>query len=568
VPTRDTVRVAAEKLDRLMTYSGEMLIARRRLGARREDAQDLRKAAGTLRDEAQRLDKLLRKQAPRAVALALERVREATRLIDRGMDRLASNLRVDHYLLEQSAAALDDELRRSRMLPFSEVAEGLERAVRDAARAAGKEVELAVVGATVEIDRSVLSQLSDPLLHLVRNAVDHGIEAPAARAQAGKPRAGRIVLGVELKGTGIAVTVEDDGRGIDLPAVREQARRRGIVPPEDPGAAARLVFLPGLSTSRLVTELSGRGVGLDIVKHHVERLHGSIDLSSTPRGTRFVVLLPITLTTIRVLLARAGGRTYALPSTNLLRLARVSLASLGSIEGRPVLLGAGSPIPVVDLADVLGVGRALRSAADKVSIVVVEVGERRLALIVDELVAEQEVVAKGMGARLRRVRHFTGATVLATGEIALIVSMPDVIATGLSARAAPIITTTAAAQEVVKRLLVADDSVTTRTLEKTILEAAGYEVIAASDGAEAWHLLQERGADLVISDVEMPRMDGFMLAAAIRGSKRFAELPIILLTALASEGDRARGLAVGADAYLVKSAFDQTNLLETVAQLL
>jgi len=568
VPTRDTVRVAAEKLDRLMTYSGEMLIARRRLGARREDAQDLRKAAGTLRDEAQRLDKLLRKQAPRAVALALERVREATRLIDRGMDRLASNLRVDHYLLEQSAAALDDELRRSRMLPFSEVAEGLERAVRDAARAAGKEVELAVVGATVEIDRSVLSQLSDPLLHLVRNAVDHGIEAPAARAQAGKPRAGRIVLGVELKGTGIAVTVEDDGRGIDLPAVREQARRRGIVPPEDPGAAARLVFLPGLSTSRLVTELSGRGVGLDIVKHHVERLHGSIDLSSTPRGTRFVVLLPITLTTIRVLLARAGGRTYALPSTNLLRLARVSLASLGSIEGRPVLLGAGSPIPVVDLADVLGVGRALRSAADKVSIVVVEVGERRLALIVDELVAEQEVVAKGMGARLRRVRHFTGATVLATGEIALIVSMPDVIATGLSVRAAPIITTTAAAQEVVKRLLVADDSVTTRTLEKTILEAAGYEVIAASDGAEAWHLLQERGADLVISDVEMPRMDGFMLAAAIRGSKRFAELPIILLTALASEGDRARGLAVGADAYLVKSAFDQTNLLETVAQLL
>jgi len=217
---------------------------------------------------------------------------------------------------------------------------------------------------------------------------------------------------------------------------------------------------------------------------------------------------------------------------------------------------------------VLGVRRALRGAADKVSIVVVEVGERRLALLVDELVAEQEVVAKGMGARLRRVRHFTGATVLATGEIALIVSMPDVIATGLSARAAPIITTTAAAQEVVKRLLVADDSVTTRTLEKTILEAAGYEVIAASDGAEAWHLLQERGADLVISDVEMPRMDGFMLAAAIRGSKRFAELPIILLTALASEGDRARGLAVGADAYLVKSAFDQTNLLETVAQLL
>lgn len=563
-----TVRIAAEKLDRMMTHSGEMLVARARVGARRGDARELRAAVAALRDDAQQLDRLVRRQAPRAVAAALERLREGMRTVDRGIDRLSFNLRADHHLLEQTAANLDDELRRSRMLPFAEVAEGLERAARDAARAMSKEVEFVATGTTVELDRSVLSRLGDPLLHLVRNAIDHGIEPPAVRAQAGKPRAGRITIRVETRGGGVEVAVEDDGRGIDLDAVREQARRRGIAVPRDDDAVARLVFAPGLSTADLVTELSGRGVGLDVVRHQVERLHGSIDVVSTPqRGARFVLRLPLTLTTLRALLARVAGRTYALPSVNLVRLARIKLDALGWIEGRPVLLGMGPPIPVAELADVLGVRRTERTAADKVSLAIVEVGERRLALIVDELVAEQEVVAKGMGARLRRVRHFTGATVLPTGEIALIVSMPELLATGIAMRTGLAIAA-AGSQTAARRLLVADDSVTTRTLEKTVLEAAGYEVIAASDGAEAWHLLQERGADLVISDIEMPRMDGFALTEAVRGSRRFRDLPVILLTALDNERDRARGLEAGADAYLVKSAFDQTVLLRTVEQLL
>jgi len=565
----NTVRVAADKLDRWMTCSGEMLIVRRRIAARRGDANDLRAAAVELRDDVLRLDKLLRRQTTRAVTTALDRLRNSARAIDRGLDRLAGNLRVDHHLLEQTASELDAEVRASRMLPFAEAAEGLERAVRDAARAAGKEVELVVIGAAVEIDRSVLSQLSDPLLHLVRNAVDHGIEAPGARERAGKPRAGRITLRAEPRGTGVEVTVDDDGRGIDLDAVRAQARQRGIAVTDDPAATARLVFLPGLSTADLVTELSGRGIGLDVVRHCVERLHGSIDVVSEPtRGTRFVLALPLTLTTVRVLLARVAGRIYALPSANLRRLVRIRLDALASIEGRAVLLGQGPPIAVAELAEILGVRCQDRRAHDKISVAVAEVGDRRLGLVVDELVTEQEVVAKTMGTRLRRIRHFTGATVLATGEIALIASIPELVSTGIAARTISAAAPAAGLAAAVKRLLIADDSATTRTLEKTIFETAGYEVITASDGAEAWHLLQERGADLVISDVEMPRMDGFMLAEAIRGSKRFRDLPMILLTALGSERDRVHGLEVGADAYLVKSAFDQTNLLEIVAQLL
>jgi two-component system chemotaxis sensor kinase CheA len=455
------------------------------------------------------------------------------------------------------------------MLPFSEVAESLERTVRDAAKTSGKEVAFVVEGGAVELDRSILSALRDPLLHLVRNAVDHGIEPPATRDQAGKPRTARVVVSAELEGTGIEITIEDDGRGIDLDAVREQARRRGIQVPDEDAAAARLVFVPGLSTAKQITEISGRGVGLDVVRHQVERLHGSVDLSSAAhRGTRFVLSLPLTLTTLRALLVRVAGRVYAVPSANVAQLARVRADAFGSIEARPVLLGKGAPIPAVELADVFGVRKTERRATHKVPVVVVRAGERQLALLVDELVAEQEVVAKGMGARLRRVRKFTGATVLPTGEIALIVSAPDVVAAGLGLRTATSVAPAAASRSAPRRLLIADDSVTTRTLEKTILEAAGYEVIAASDGSEAWYLLQERGADLVISDVEMPGMDGFMLAEAIRGSKRFRDLPVILLTALDSERDRARGLEVGADAYLVKSAFDQTSLLEAIAQLL
>lgn len=564
-----TVRIAAEKLDRLMAQGGELLIARRRIGSRRAEAQDLRSGVAALRADAQRLDELLRRQAPGAVLVTLDRVRDRMRALDRSMEQLSTNLRIDHHLLEQSASPLDDELRRAGMLPFSEVAEGLARTVRDAAKAAGKEVQLVVDGGAVEIGRSVLSAMRDPLLHLVRNAVDHGIEPPAAREQAGKPRVARVVVSAELKGTGVEIAVEDDGRGVDLDAVREQARRRGIQVPDEEVAAARLVFVPGLSTARRITELSGRGVGLDVVRHQVERLHGSASLSSVARrGARFVLSLPLTITTLRALLVRVAGRVYAVPSANVAQLARMRVGAFGSVEGRPVLLGQDAPIPAAELADVFGVRRTERRATDKAPVVVVQVGDRRLALLVDELVAEQEVVAKGMGARLRRVRHFTGATVLATGEIALIVSAQDVVAAGLGLRTAVSVAPADASTSPPRRLLIADDSVTTRTLEKTILEAAGYEVIAASDGSEAWHLLQERGADLVISDVEMPRMDGFMLAEAIRGSKRFRDLPVILLTALDSERDRARGLEVGADAYLVKSAFDQTKLLEAIAQLL
>jgi two-component system chemotaxis sensor kinase CheA len=601
------MRVSLQKLDTLLARSGELLVARHRAADRLGDIVALRDALQRHRSEWRLLEKPLRtllaplragqrtagtapepgnghrrrssdaaRQRPRvsqrAIA-AFERVAEHLKRLEREAEQLASRLTADHRALEQAAAPLDEDLRGVRMLPFGDACAGLERAVRDLAHAASKDVDLVVEGATVDIDRAVLDRLKDPLRHLLRNAVDHGIETPDERRAAAKPPRATVSVAATLRGNSVEIVVADDGRGVDMAAVREQARRKQMAVPEDDRDAIRLIFLPGFSTAPLVTELSGRGVGLDVVSHQVESLHGHVEFSFTPdQGTRVTLTVPLTLTTIRALLLTASGQIFALPLTSLVRLTRVRADDLGSAAGRDVLLSKGPPIPVASLADVLGVrGEAPRQQDNgKVPLAVVTSGSRQVAFVVEELVGERELVVKSLGPRLAGVRHVAGATVLPTGRVALILNAADLVQTALGLPYRPGLAGVREQQlpERRRRLLLAEDSVTTRSLEKSILEAAGYEVAAAVDGGEAWRLLREKGADLVVADVEMPRMDGFALCEAIRESKRFRELPVILVTARESDRDKARGLEVGANAYLPKSTFDQRQLLEVIAQLL
>ncbi|MEW5847813.1 MAG: response regulator [Myxococcota bacterium] len=583
------VRLAAVKLDALVSRSGELLVARRRAERWVSAVAGLRETLSQCLGEWQRVEKPLRRFVSpnhgetrharperlrpftRRTTVAVGRTRDGLRKLERDLDRLAHGLASDHRVLEQAASLLEDEVRRVRMLPFGEACEGLERAVRDLAKAAGKEIDLVVEGADVELDRAILAGLRDPLLHLVRNAVDHGIETPAERIARGKPAHGCIRVAAVLKGTGVQVVVDDDGRGIDVDAIREQARKRNLPVPDDDRDVVRLIFLAGFSTSRLITELSGRGIGLDVVGHQIQALHGGVDLSFQPgRGTRFLLTLPLTLTTLRVLLVQCAGRTFALPSAQVRRIVRAGLGDLGSVEGREVLLTGAAPIPIASLGETLGLGSNARlGAGGRVPLVVVAEGKHEVALAVDDLLAEQDVVVKNLGRRLRRVRHFSGATVLPTGQLSLIIAAAELVQTALQRAPARSIGLKPDERPAAKlRLLVVDDSVTTRSLEKSILEAAGYEVLTAADGAEAWRLLQERGADLVVADVEMPHMDGFALTEAIRSSKRFRKLPVILVTALETERGKARGLEVGADAYLLKSTFDQKQLIEVITSLL
>ena len=456
------------------------------------------------------------------------------------------------------------------MLPFAEACLGLDRAVHDLARATGKEVELVIKGGEVELDRSVLEGLKDPLLHLVRNAVDHGAELPATRLERGKPPCARVVVSAALRGNQVEIVVSDDGQGIDMVALRGQVQRKGLPEPVDDRELMRVIFQPGFSTALIITDVSGRGVGLDVVKSRVESLRGSVDLTSQPgRGTSFTLAVPLTLTTLQVLLLTAGGQTFAIASSHIRRLVRVRRADIRTVQGREVLLLGDAPLPLASLADTLQLAHGEVVPEDYVPGVLVSVGDRQVVLLVDEVLSEQEVVIKSLGARIHRVRNVSGATLLPSGRIALLLNMANVVRAAHGRRSSTLTVTAAGIEaHARRRLLVAEDSVTTRALMKSILEAAGFDVTVAPDGQTAWQLLQERGADLLVSDVDMPRMDGFDLATTVRASSKFAKLPVILVTARETDADKTRGITVGADAYLVKSAFDQRHLLETIAQLL
>jgi two-component system chemotaxis sensor kinase CheA len=455
------------------------------------------------------------------------------------------------------------------MRPFAEAVEPLARTVRDLAKAGGKDVRLEVEGAEVEADRAVLDGLRDALLQLVRNAVDHGIEGPAQRKRWRKPRSGTVRVAAALAGDRLAVTVTDDGRGLDVARIREALAARGVPAPEDDVAVLQALLAGGVSTRAEPTAISGRGVGLDIVRNAVERINGTMRASwEAGAGTTFVIECPPSLATVRAVLVRVGADTLAVPTTHITRLDRLPAADIRRSQGRQVVPTDDGPVPLVSLAQILGPPLAGRPVADIVPVAFLEDGPHRLAVAVDELVAEHEVVLRPVEHDGLAARYVSGATVLGSGRVAPVLNAPAVLAAGLGVTqggglelAAP------EAPRRALRVLVVDDSITTRTLEESVLEAAGYEVLTAVDGADAWRTIQEQGCDLVVADVDMPRMDGFDLCRAIRTSRRFKELPVILVTALESPEHRKRGMEVGADAYIGKSGFDQEQLLATVRQL-
>lgn len=587
------VRVPGRKLDGLLAQSGELLIARRRFDGRRAELAAVQDLLANVRSEWRSADTFLKRfdrgkksngarrepndvlstaTLPRQAESALQSTRERLEHVERALDGLFAGMTEDMRTLDRVAVSLEEQIHKVRMLPFSHACDGLFRATRDLALEQDKEVELVIAGADTELDRSIIDGLRDPLLHVVRNAIDHGIETAEQRRAAGKPARATIRVAVTLRAEQAAITIEDDGQGIDVERVKAAARKQNLALAHDDDDVLRVIFEPGFSTAASVTHVSGRGVGLDVVKTQVEAMRGSVEVATEPgRSTAFTLLLPLTVTTLRVLFVRVGSEMFALPSSSVQRLVRAARSDIGLIEGREMLLLDAAPIPVVSLAELLGSpSTAAPQAQSKLPLVITRQQNQSVALAVDELLSEQDVLCKPLGERIARMRNISAATVLPTGRVALLLRPSDLVRLGVgrapSSRAAAGFGTTS--QSAAKRALLVDDSATTRTLERGILEAAGYEVLIAVDGKSAWLLLQEKGADIVVSDVEMPNMDGFALTEAIRASKRFRDLPVILLTSLDSAQDRARGMDSGANAYLVKSAFDQTNLLETIRQLL
>jgi two-component system chemotaxis sensor kinase CheA len=607
-----TVRVSAAKLDAVMRQVEELLLPRLAAGQR---AKELSEATATLAEwKKQRLNiqpslRLIDREFARDVKDStspgstfrgkhelpkllkyLDAEQLHMKMLEGRLARLQRAAEQDQRMLTGMTDSLRQDVKEMQLLPFSSLLDILPRVSRELAREQGKSVELVIRGGEIEIDRHILEEMKDPLIHLVRNCIDHGIEQPVARSGKGKPPHGTITLACSQKDSGTAeVLVADDGAGINIPKIKAVAHKLGIVSAEETEQfgeleSMALAFQSGVTTSPIITEISGRGLGLAIVREKVERLGGRIVVKSNPdAGTAFHIILPLTLANFRGVLVHAGEQLFVIPSTSVERVIRIAHNEIQTVENRETILVDEQPVSLVWLSDILELPRhdvaaaTAGGTAGSTVAVVLGSGLARIAFLVEEILGEQEVLVKALVRPLTRVRNVAGASVLGTGRVVPVLNVADLLKSATKQPAQrPAAALTSGRQLSAKKheearkpsILVVEDSITSRMLLKNILESAGYCVSTAVDGVDGYTTLKTGAFDLVVSDVEMPRMDGFGLTARIRADKQFKGLPVVLVTALGSRDHRERGIDAGANAYIVKSSFDQSNLLEIIQRLI
>lgn len=593
----ETVRIAVAKLDAHVLEAEEMLAAKLRTRHRADDVRAVANRFVTwnkhwtaVEPEARALRQAMHRPAPGGPAgqqaPGLGRLLE---FLEWNFDHLKS--------LEGSVAALvktaeqdrqaigklvDDLLEESKtllLLPFATLAAPFPKLVRDLCRDQNKEADLVIRGEEVEIDKRILEEMKAPLIHLLRNAIDHGIETPDERRRHGKPSRAAITLAVSrVNGHKVRLLVSDDGAGIDADKVKAAAVDHGVVSADtarqlDEAEAQRLIFEADVSTSPMITRLSGRGLGLAIVREKANKLGGTVYVASQARqGTTFSIVLPSTLATFRGILVEAADRLFVVPTLQIEHVARVRTSDIHTVEGCDTITVSGRAVPLVSLSDVLELPAPESGGRPDESVLVVVAGtdEYRVAFAVDAAFDEQEVLVKPLRPPLSRLRNVVGATVLGSGQVVPVLNVSDLLKsarqTGRAGRRP--VDRRQPAEVPARSVLVAEDSITSRILIKSILESAGYTVKTAVDGVEAVTLLRTERFDLVVSDVEMPRLDGFGLVATIRADRKLGELPVVLVTTLDTPEDREHGIDVGANAYIVKSKFDQSDLLDAVRRLL
>jgi two-component system chemotaxis sensor kinase CheA len=592
-PEPETVRVSVSSLDARLVEAEEMLSAKLSAGQRAVDLSALAAEFDPWRKEWERVAPQARALRRPANGAAANGCSSASSLVDffdwthdylRSLETKVITLRrsaeEDHLVVSKLVDDLLENSKKLLMLPLATLGTLLPKVVRDLCRDQGKSAALTLCGEDVQIDKRILEELKDPLIHILRNCVDHGIETPEARRRAGKPSRAAITLVVRaVDGNQVELAVSDDGAGIDVENLKAAAVRRGIIAAEaaerlsDHDALA-LVFEADLSTSPLITEVSGRGLGLAIVREKTEKLGGRVALDShRGEGTTLRMTLPLTLATSRGVLVECAQRLFVVPTSQVERVMQFKRADVLTVEGRDTLSLNERAIALVDLADVLQLppAKGEETSSETTPALVLGTGEQRLAFSVDAVLGEQEVLIRRLAKPLSRVRNIAGATVLGSGEVAPILNVQDLLKSarhvGAARRSDATVAAAAPADESRTKVLVAEDSITSRMLLKGILESAGYNVKTAVDGMEAFTALRSERFDVVVSDVEMPRLNGFDLTARIRGDRALSELPVVLVTALESREDRERGVDVGANAYLVKSSLDQSNLLEALRRL-
>lgn len=571
------LRVTPEKLNRLLGLAGESLVESRRLEPFNRSLLRLKRVQQDLGRSVERLRETLGNTVDERVSGYLQELRQ--RVTESGQmvqDRMEEIDRFDRAATQLSSR-LYREAQAVRMRPFTDGTGAFPRMVRDLARELGKEAHLTVSGGQTQVDRDVLEKIEAPLTHLLRNAVDHGLESADERAAAGKPAVGELRLEARHRAGMLLLTVSDDGHGIDLAAVREAVVRRKLTTPE---MAATLsdqevldfLFLPGFSMKSEVTEISGRGVGLDVVQSMLKDLRGGVRVQThAGRGTTFELQLPVTLSVVRALLVKIADEPYAVPLTAVARVLRVARDQVETVEGRPHFAFDDGRVGLVSAREALGL--AATGSGDEWCVVVLGDRVSRHGLVVDGFLGEHELVIQPLDKRFGKVPDVSAAAVLEDGSPVLILDVEDLkrsmgrlTAEGGAGRWTRADDT--ASKHRRKRVLVVDDSLTVRELERKLLAGRGYEVAVAVDGMEGWNAARTGDFDLVITDVDMPRMDGIELTKLIKADERIKARPVMIVSYKDREEDRRRGLDAGADHYLTKGSFHDESLLEAVADLI
>ena len=596
---RETVRIPTAKLDSILLQSEEMLVVKLRAIQHVVDVRDVESTLEGWRKRWRKLTPILKAlriwmrgqdtgkgKAASPIAQVLEfldwnhnyiKTLEAKlAVLSKAMERdqRATSIMVDNLL---------DDTKKLLMLPFATLLQSFPKLVRDLSRDQGKDVELVIEGEDIEIDKRILEQMKDPLIHILRNCIDHGIEKPEVRARGNKPPRATVTIAVSQVDDKVEIVITDDGGGIDAEKVKAAALVRGIITSEEAQRlseqeAIALIFQSEVSTSAIITEISGRGLGMAIVRERVEKLGGQVAVTtSLHHGTTFRLLVPVMLATLKGILVQVADQVFVLPTASVEKVAQIKIEDIQTVENRETIVYDGRAVSLARLDDVLELGAPGRKAetAKLLPVVVLGSSDKRIAFSVDEVLHEQEVLVKSLGKPLSRVRNVAGATVLGSGKAVPILNTLDLLKSAVKGGrrsdfrgVAPAAEGAGAPGEAARKsILVADDSITSRMLVKNILEAAGYQVKVAVDGMDAFTALRAQDFDLVVSDVEMPRMNGFDLTEKIRADKRLADLPVVLVTGREAREDQERGIDVGANAYIVKSSFNQSNLLEVIRRL-
>lgn len=579
------IRIDAARMDRIQRTAEQIMAEGMRHQLVSVKIRDLEKTVSFMAQSAVHRSAVLRKTTSRMKDLPeLQELFQYVQDQRHHLAMLAAGIR-DLGRRQTTATRINDNLskqiqvkvQRARMVAAEDVFQPFRKMVRDLAVDEDKQIELHIKGLEVQADRLVLQRLKDPLMHMLRNAVSHGIESAEARRAAGKKPTGTIGFSIEIIGNRMQLTITDDGKGVDAQQIAEQAVRKGYASDDqigrmNPEERLQFIYLHGFTTAKMITDLHGRGIGMAVVRDTVNRLRGEIHVTSeVNQGTRFVLQIPLTISTHRLLLVQAGGQTFGLPVQNIDRLFRIHWSDIESIEGNPVINADDQPVPFATLADLLNLGQSadLREG-EQIFVALLHSAGKKMGLAVDDVLAEAEFLIKDLPPPVDRVPFFSCGFIRGDGSVSLMVN-PSMLMDALYQSNGREMFTGRKKQATEKRrarILIVDDSVTTRTLEKTLLESQGYDIRVAVDGVEALHLLTREDVDLVVTDIQMPNMDGFALIEEMKKTKKLQDLPVIIVTSRADQKDRQRGLNLGADAYIVKQKFDQRSLLETIGQML